>query len=70
MASSTKIEFNMDNACFWKECGDEQPPELDCMVVSVLVEGVADKIRRGLCNGFIMDFNGNKVGRFEVTTGI
>lgn len=50
------IEINTDNAAF-EDRGQE---------IHRLLSVVQSKIIKGLCGGPLYDFNGNKVGKFEV----
>lgn len=53
------LSINMDNAAF------KNIPE---MVLADMLEKVGQRIERGATFGSIKDFNGNKVGTFDIDT--
>lgn len=60
-----KLEFNMDNAAFHDNNGNFEP---GYAMVRIFQE-VAIKIQQGESDGYIFDYNGNKVGTFETKGG-
>ena len=60
------INFRTNGAAFCDPFTGEEDDYYKANACIDILESIADKIREGYTRGSVMDFNGNKIGSWEV----